>query len=78
MEQSIETRLSKLKRLANEWQIKCRIADAREVASDSEHIAERNGAAAWVQFVASKMRPNCPYPAGSPLSVAWYRGWNKG
>ena len=77
MEQSRETRLSRLKRLANEWQIKCRIADAREVASDSEHIAERNGHAAWVQFVASKMRPNCPYPKGSVQETAWKRGWNK-
>ena len=47
-------------------------------ATDSEHTAERNGHAAWVQFVASKMQPNCPYPKGSVQEVAWRRGWNKG
>jgi hypothetical protein len=78
MGQGRETELSRLKRLANEWQIKCRIADSKEETPDSEHTAERNGHAAWVQFVASKMQPNCPYPKGSVQEVAWRRGWNKG
>jgi hypothetical protein len=49
-----------------------------QVSPDSEHLAERNGAAAWVQFEADRQPPVCPYWAGTPQEAAWRRGWNKG
>jgi len=79
-----------LQRLSIQWQMRELIAKhdltiivaddgttPQQNTPDSEHIAERNGHAAWVQFVASKMRPNCPYPKGSVQETAWKRGWNK-
>jgi hypothetical protein len=72
-----------LQRLGIQWQMRELIAKhdltiivtddgptPQQDAPDSEHIAERNGAAAWVQFVASKMKPNCPYPKGSVQETA--------
>ena len=49
-----------------------------QVSPDSEHLAERNGATAWVQFEADRQPPVCPYWEGTPQEVAWRRGWNKG
>ncbi len=44
----------------------------------SEKLAERNGAAAWVQYCADRRPTERPYAAGTVQSKAWYRGWNKG